>query len=129
YKCWEDVGCSPEIVGNVNDSNPVTNHDVLARYSVAADPFLNASCVACRFLPICTEACPKKRVQNQSIPTTEKANNICTHFKDYLIGYMEIAYDIFTTSQQCRALLSKPTRPLSQKGFRVIFPARETSID
>lgn len=114
YKCWEDVGIKHRTIGNVNASPTLSNDELTALYSVGTDQYARNECRECFFLPICGNACPKKRLEH---------TETCTHFKRHLQRSLEIIHDVFTTAETGKLLLDMPFTALAAKGYRIIYPA------
>jgi uncharacterized protein len=54
YKCWDSVGNSGEVIGNIRDyQNPNTRLNKWLQY----DPFANEECRNCIALPVCMGGC------------------------------------------------------------------------
>jgi uncharacterized protein len=72
YKCWNDVGNSERIVGDLLGKRPL-NNQLLLRYYTAGDPFDDDICKECFHLPICGGGCPylriKREYENKEIDT------------------------------------------------------------
>ncbi len=89
YKCWEVIGNKEYAVGRLNPDGllRVTNEVTLNRHLFGADPFDDAICSSCRYLPICHGGCPIQRIEN----TFEgKKNCCCTYRKGYLEKFLKI---------------------------------------
>lgn len=56
YKCWNDVGDSQKVVGNIY-GNKITNKLLLSRYIVGSKWYNDLNCKKCFFLPICNGTC------------------------------------------------------------------------
>jgi uncharacterized protein len=119
YKCWEDVGITKNVIGNIYHEEPISNYELLAAYNIGSDPYVDEKCLDCRFLPICSEVCVKKRIESK-FATDQKCHDYCTHFKNHLIPCLEEYYDIFLTAETSRNLLNLEIEPLSKKGYRII---------
>lgn len=65
YKCWDEVGRSEYVCFNVHDPDDV-NFTHIGRY-LTSDPFADAKCRACVFLPICFGGCKfQKQIMGKS---------------------------------------------------------------
>ncbi|MDR0231246.1 MAG: radical SAM protein [Dysgonamonadaceae bacterium] len=89
YKCWNDVGNSKKVIGNLLKKR-VENATLLTRYFVAGDPFDDTNCVNCFHLPVCGGGCPHSRLarefDNIKIDT-------CDNMKDNIEEFLELHYD------------------------------------
>ena len=81
YKCFEDLGNEKLVVGNINNENVFSNFELISKYSLGIDHFLDPKCRACSYLPICHGGCPKRRFENKY---EGKHNDCCISFKGRL---------------------------------------------
>ena len=125
YKCWEDVGKPEKTIGNINNEEPITNYEIPIQYALGTDKYEDEECRKCTFLPICADTCPKNRMEAKSSNYNGAIDDGCTHFKDYIVKCMEIVYDIYKTSEISRNLLNKMVTPLSENGYRIIYPQKK----
>ncbi|MBF0586270.1 SPASM domain-containing protein [Prosthecochloris sp. N3] len=123
YKCWEDVGCSDKEIGNVNNSDPLSNEELSMLYMRGTDHYGQKECLACRFLPICANSCPKARLEKLSASSGAHTPDTCTHFKEHLVDMLLVVYDEYLSAETAALLLDKTVNPLKEQGYRVIFPS------
>ena len=77
YKCWNDVGNSNAVVGNINNEH-LTNPSLFIKYMVQANPF-NSKCKDCFAFPICDGGCGYHRYRN----LFDNCNfDVCSPYKD-----------------------------------------------
>jgi uncharacterized protein len=120
YKCWEDVGKPAMIVGNIHQTEPITNPELRALYSIGTDAYNDPECVACAVLPICGGGCANKRLRAKHFG--EKGLDYCSPYKKNLVGYLEGYIDRFLTKELCAALLSPVRAQTYRNGYRLISP-------
>lgn len=87
YKCYEDLGNKDLIVGNINNPEIWTNHELIAKYATGIDHYNDPECRKCSYLPICTGGCPLRRFENVYYG---KHNDCCTPFKNRIQDYIEL---------------------------------------
>ncbi|WP_291860451.1 radical SAM protein [Marinilabilia sp.] len=87
YKCFEDLGETSLVVGNIHDDPVFSNHELQAKYSVGIDHYQEEECQSCSYLPICHGGCPKRRMENKY---EGKNNDCCTPFKGRIEDYLEL---------------------------------------
>lgn len=63
YKCWEEVGRSECVVGNLTESS--YNRELMLKYTTGIDQLDDPHCVDCGLLPICDGGCPRVRMLNK----------------------------------------------------------------
>ena len=78
YKCWNDVGHTDRVVGNIAD-NKKSNHVRLTRYMNETSVFSDDKCKDCHVFPICDGGCGYYRYRNKF---ENGAFNLCTRYKD-----------------------------------------------
>ena len=105
YKCWEDVGKPAMVVGDVHESEPITEPELRALYALGTDPYDDPECLACAALPICGGGCANKRLCAKHFG--EEGLTYCSPHKDHLTAYLEEHYDIYLS----RALLGVGLSP------------------
>lgn len=123
YKCWEDVGMTSMVIGNIAKDEPVTNPVLRAQYSAGADPFSDSECLACVVLPLCGGGCPNKRLRTKQFG--EKGLEYCSSYKEHLKTLLELYIRNFRSRELCAEIvgISSPVSP----GYRVISPQRRES--
>jgi len=119
YKCWEDVGNRHMVVGSVRDDNFITNHELVALYSVGTDPYLDSECLACSVFPICGGGCANRRLRAKHFG--EDGAVYCSLYKDNLIRYLLEYYDAFSTREICAQILGT-NADWKASGYREIHP-------
>jgi uncharacterized protein len=122
YKCWEDVGKPEMVVGNIHETEPVTNPELRAQYSIGTDPYNDPECLECSVLPICGGGCANKRLRAKQF--SEKGLEFCSPYRKNLIGYLEGYIDSFLTKEICTALLKQGREKVDGVGYRAISPPR-----
>lgn len=94
YSCWHDVGVAEKIVGNIKKDSP-WDINTIANYVVGTDPFNNAECRECFYLPVCDGGCPELRYPHNGIkPNNGQDPHSCTLFKDRLSDLLSIYFEI-----------------------------------
>lgn len=63
YKCWEDIGVSERVIGNVS-SRKFTNASLMNKYLLFGSHLSSPECWECPILPICSNDCPHDRLEN-----------------------------------------------------------------
>jgi uncharacterized protein len=90
FKCYHDLGVAGMRVGTVFGEEG-WDQDLLARYMIGTDPFMDDVCRACVHLPLCGGGCPhfrmKKLYEGMDVDT-------CTRFKSALPEFLEIHYEL-----------------------------------
>lgn len=85
YKCWNMIGISDGIIGNVKDPAHFDQNKI-ARFMTGADYLFDPKCRECECLPICTGGCPMSRIREKY----EGAKvDYCSVAKHYLQDYIE----------------------------------------
>ncbi len=87
YKCWEDVGKSAMVVGNIFEADPITNPQLRAQYSIGTDPYRDPGCLACAVLPICGGGCANKRLRAKQFG--EQGIEFCSPYKTNLLTILK----------------------------------------
>lgn len=118
YKCWEDVGKSSMLIGNLHNEKPVINSELVARYIIGTDPFDDENCTTCSALPICGGGCVNKRLRAKYFE--EEGLYFCSPLKDNLVKYLEAYYDTYRTREICSIALGIPTIASLDKGYRMV---------
>ncbi len=120
YKCWEDVGMSSMVIGNIFLDEPITNPVLRAQYAVGTDPFSDQKCISCVVLPICGGGCPNKRLRSRQFG--EKGLEYCSSLKFELKTHLALYIQNFQARELCAEIvgIAKPDFP----GYRVISPQR-----
>jgi len=89
YKCWDDIGIKERIIANLHQKGlDKINTTLLNKYLVGNDPYSNAECLNCFYLPICGGGCPYQRIHNAGKVDT------CVVSKDRLNEFLETHYEI-----------------------------------
>jgi uncharacterized protein len=96
YKCWNDVGNSKKIVGNLL-TKEIGNAALLTRYYVAGDPFDDANCINCFHLPTCGGGCPHSRLAREF---DNAVIDTCATIKNNVKEFLELHYDYKQKIQQ-----------------------------
>ena len=65
------------------------NTKLLAKYSIAADPFEDSKCKDCPYLPICEGGCPYTRINNEYFGGNK---DTCHMAKNNLKELLELYY-------------------------------------
>jgi uncharacterized protein len=89
YKCYNDVGDSKKVIGNIVDKK-ITNTTLLTRYYVAGDPLDSEECKECFHFPTCGGGCPFLRMENEFDNTN---HDTCEYIKNNLKKFLELHYD------------------------------------
>lgn len=87
YKCYEDMGETNSVVGNIHDSSIWSNMELISKYSIGIDHYQDVKCRKCPYLPICRGGCPKRRYENKYLG---KNNDCCTPFKGRIKEYIAL---------------------------------------
>jgi len=123
YKCWEDVGKEQMVIGSIYDDQPVSNAELVARYSIGTDPFDDEACIKCPVMPVCGGGCANKRMRSQQFG--EEGLEFCSPLKNNLTSYLEAYLDIKQTDAICASILSKKSFGSTMKrGYQMIQPER-----
>ena len=78
YKCWNDVGNTAKIIGNIKEKE-LQNKPLLYRYMNDVSPFSDVRCKECMLFPICSGGCSWYRYRN----ICEKGKfDVCSQFKN-----------------------------------------------
>lgn len=120
YKCWEDVGKEHMVIGTIYNEEPVTNRELVARYSIGTDPFNDSDCMKCPVMPICGGGCVNRRLRAQQFG--EEGIEFCSLYKERLVNYLEAYYDTYRTKELCSSILGIGTGPTMIKGYRMVQP-------
>lgn len=120
YKCWEDVGKSEMVIGNIHEEQPVTNTELRAQYCTGTDPYSDPNCRECSVLPICGGGCANRRLRAKQF--AEDGLEYCSPYKENLITYLEEYIDIFQSREICAAVLSPSHEKQVGRSCRVISP-------
>ncbi len=90
YKCWDDVGNSAMVIGNLKNLK-TCNSTLLSRYLVGVDPFDDKKCRNCFYLPVCGGGCAHQRL----LKKYHDGNiDTCVRIKNNLDKFLEIHYEI-----------------------------------
>lgn len=81
YKCWSDIGIEEYRTGSLTEGVQVDTKRLFDY--MLYDPFEDAECAECQYLPVCMGGCPKKRLDGY----IER----CTYFKYSFDKYIENA--------------------------------------
>ncbi len=113
YKCWEEVGRSDCIVGNISTYKSDTENEYISLYETAGDPYLDDECRNCRALPICGGGCANRRIRK--IYRNENGIDYCSLYKDHLIEFLREVTEKEEETNICRQLLGldRPPTPAS----------------
>lgn len=77
YKCWNDVGSSEAVIGNIEQTE-LSNPSRYIKYTMQSMPF-NSNCRDCHAFPICGGGCSHHRYRN----TFEDCHfDLCSPYKD-----------------------------------------------
>ncbi|MDR0828880.1 MAG: SPASM domain-containing protein [Prevotellaceae bacterium] len=93
YQCWEVIGNKKHAIGRLDKEGNITeiNQKELNRNLYGADPFENAQCKKCSYLPMCSGGCPYQRIENEF---ECGKNELCTtyknHISEWLTTYLEL---------------------------------------
>jgi uncharacterized protein len=118
YKCWEDVGRPNMVIGNVHDTPAICNDDLVAEYSIAADPFLDEHCRECSVFPICSGGCANRRLRSKFFGEPEL--NFCSLYKEHLEAYLLEYFKAFETRAICADVLGHGGDRWQDRGYRVV---------
>lgn len=90
YKCFEHLGDSSMVVGNIRNPDIWDNYDLIAKFLVGIDHYNLPECKKCPYLPICTGGCPSQRYKN-----TYKGEkyDCCSPFKGRIEDYINLFID------------------------------------
>lgn len=119
YKCWEDVGKEKMVVGNIFESKPITNPELIYRYNEGTNPYLDKECLNCSFLPICGGGCANRRLRDKFM--NEGGMEYCSLYKDNLEKYLMEYYDGLITKEFYLALTDE-SFVVKNNGYRLINP-------
>ena len=88
YKCWEVIGNKDYAVGRLDADGVIKdiNGRVLNRQLYGADPFEDAVCRECRYMPLCCGGCPIQRIENEF---EEGRNVCCSHYKGHIEEFIK----------------------------------------
>jgi uncharacterized protein len=120
YKCWDDVGKTEMIAGNVYQDDPAAVSMLQARYVLGMDAYSDAECLACDYLPICGGGCVNKRMRTRR--NQEQKLCFCTPFAERLTDYLEAYIDILRGEEICEAVISPHEAQSMKTSYRVISP-------
>jgi len=92
YLCWEHVGKSEYIVGNISEIT-LSNPSLFRQYRMNGLCFSDKRCKSCALLPICDGGCPDKRIDNAFRGGT---NNLCNiYHTDNNEALYQLLYNIY----------------------------------
>ena len=120
YKCWEDVGKADMVIGTIYKDDFITNRELVVRYSVGSDPYLDAKCRECKVLPICGGGCANKRLRAKYFH--EEGLEFCSLYKDSIVTYLMEYYDVFLAKEMCRRVLAGGAVTRDERGYRLVHP-------
>ncbi len=120
YKCWDDVGKTEMIAGNVRQDNPAAVSVLQARYVLGMDAYNDTQCRTCDYLPICGGGCVSKRMRTRL--NGETGLPVCSPLKERLIEYLEAYIDVIRTREICEAVISPHGAQSMKTSYRVISP-------
>lgn len=104
YLCWEDVGNSDKIIGNITKGFVNINkiHEK-AKFISGNDPTLDTKCKNCLFLPVCGGGCPGKRIKNKY---GIYQYNLCTYFKtgNEIKNFLNIHYTMLKSKTNLKKI-------------------------
>ncbi len=123
YQCWEDVGKSQMVIGNINNEKPITNPELQAQYSIGTDAYNDNDCLECNVLPICGGGCANKRLRSKQFG--EKGIEFCSPYKENLTSFLEEYIDAFRSKEICASVLNPGMQRESRKGFWDISPEKK----
>jgi len=123
YKCWEDVGKEPMVIGSVYDEEPVSNKELVAQYSIGTDPYNDNTCMECSILPICGGGCVNKRLASNQFGV--ESMKYCSPLKTSLIDYLETYIYILRQKENCAILLGETLQVDMRKGYRMVNPEKK----
>lgn len=127
YKCREDVGKAHMIIGNIQNKNPITNPELVARYSIGTDPFVDPECAKCPVMPICGGGCINKRLRGKQFG--EKGMVFCSPYKERLIEYLETYLDTYRILDTCDSILqTQSNRSKTAKGYQILHPEQNRCL-
>ncbi len=92
YKCWNDLGRSNKIVGNIKNDE-IQNRDLLFNYLGSPTMFDEEECLHCPLFIVCDGGCQEKRIENK---INSKTHNLCHYANGYLDEYLSAYYEIKT---------------------------------
>lgn len=87
YKCYEDLGNSNLIVGNINNKSIISEDPLVAQYAAGINHYNDPICRKCSYLPICNGGCPIRRFENKY---KGAHNDCCTPFKGRIRDYIKL---------------------------------------
>lgn len=93
YKCWEDVGKFNLVVGSLFEQELITNKRLVEQYVDGTNPYTDAECLDCYYLPICTGGCSNRRLRKKIF--NQNQAEYCTIYKQNLEKYLMTYYDDF----------------------------------
>jgi uncharacterized protein len=93
YSCWENIGHTEFIVGQLNDKGipEIKNEISFYRYLADADYLMDESCLNCFFFPNCNGGCPEKRIRNKHC---QAHFDTCIVQKDDLENILDLHYEV-----------------------------------
>lgn len=93
YSCWENIGFSEYIIGQLNDEGEaiITNELLYFRYLMDADYLNDPQCLECFFFPICSGGCPEKRIRNKHC---NACFDTCAMYKDSIEEVLDLHYQV-----------------------------------
>lgn len=95
YKCWNMIGRSEGIVGNVKNPEQF-DQNIIARFMTGADYLFDQKCRECVCLPICTGGCPMARIREKYEGATV---DYCSVAKHNLKAYIERHIDLIESER------------------------------
>ena len=127
YKCFDDVGKTEMVVGNIHEEDPITNPVLRALYITGMDAYNDPECRSCEVLPICGGSCVNKRMRTRQYG--EKGLPFCSPFKEHLREYLNAYIDAVRSKEVCSALFTPGRVEPDAKGYRVISPKMKVKED
>lgn len=119
YKCLNDVGRKEMIVGTIYEKERLINNGLITLYSELSDPFLDAKCLDCSVLPICSGGCSNKRLRAKFF--NEDNIEFCTNYKEHLIRYLEAYYNRLLSREICFQVLHPEQKPkLASHPYQIV---------
>ena len=103
YSCWENIGHTEFIIGQLNDKGiqEINNETAYLRYLTDADYLEDKTCLNCFFFPLCSGGCPEKRIRNKHC--NAQFDN-CMVQKDDIENILDLHYEV----KQKISALNKP---------------------
>ena len=111
------------VIGSVHNDEPISNPELVARYSIGTDPFNDSVCMECPVMPICGGGCVNKRLRSQQFG--EDGLEFCSPLKGSLVSYLDAYLDMWQTREICGDVLGKRSGQTPGKGYRMVQPEQK----